>query len=172
MLHALAVLLLIHPRILLVFFTAVACCWPVVSSLPTTAPRAFPAELPPGRQSPACIIAGGSSFPSPGLFTCSCWMSEGFCRPVSPACLRLPERQPCPRVYLLVAHSGVICKLHERALHHLLQVGGEDVKQDTSQDGTRDKQITQQGQCHRQPRGSFPASSCTGISYSIFTLPM
>ena len=69
MLNLLAVLLLIQPRILLVFFTAMARCWPVVSSLLTRAPTAFPAELPP-RQ------AVSSPYHCRGLFLPECRTSH------------------------------------------------------------------------------------------------
>lgn len=146
---------IIQPRIpvQLVFFIAMAHCW----QLPTRVPRGlFQQTCLPDRQSPSCIIAEGSSFLSAGLLTCSCWISEGSCQPISPAYVPLP--------------SSVTCILYENALHHLLQVIDADVKQDTSQDRPQGKghKSSTIGSCE----DLFPLSFCTGISYSICALPM
>lgn len=42
-------------------------------------------ELLPRPQSPACVTARGSSFPSAGIWVCPCWILQGSCQSILPA---------------------------------------------------------------------------------------
>lgn len=86
-------------------------------SLPTGTPRAFPTELLPRQSVPACVVAQGSSSNGAGLGTSSCWISQGFCRPIPAACLGPSELHPYTPVNQQVPQFVVIYKPDKNACH-------------------------------------------------------
>lgn len=99
-------------------------CWPTSLSLPTRTLRVFPKDLLPRQSVPACVVAQGSSIHGAGLGTSSCWISQGFCRPVPPACLGPSELHPYTPVNQQVPQFVVIYKPKMHAISTRTQVDG------------------------------------------------